>query len=91
MKPLSWTFVYARRSQPIAAFVDRALAEAYSGKAPELGETLVTRTLIIGAGGKAIQLLRDIVSNDNSPEGDQKLILAIEEARKLLKIIPEKD
>jgi hypothetical protein len=86
MKALQWHFVYTRDSKPLAAFCDYALAEAYCIKSPEQGETIVARSLIIAGESKAIRLLRDIVANDYSQVGDERMMAAIDEARKLLKI-----
>jgi hypothetical protein len=86
MKALTWSVVYARDNKPLAAFCDFALAEAYSAKAPELGETIVSRSIILGGDSSAIRLLRDIVSNDYTVEGDRRMSKAIAEARELLKI-----
>lgn len=93
MKALFWSVVYTRDSQPLAAFCDLALAEAYVLKEPAARETIINRSIAIGGEsvlsvrlGVCERLLRDIVSNDFSVEGDTRMMRAIEEARKLLKV-----
>lgn len=84
MNLLKWSFVYTRDSKPVAAFVDRCLAEAYAAGQPELGEQIVNRTILIGGLAKPLQLLRDMVTNDSSRRGDLRLFRAIAEGREFL-------
>lgn len=89
MTLLKWSFVYGRDNKPLAAFVDRALAEGYTASHRELGEQIVNRTILLGGDAKPLRLLRDLVTNDTSRRGDNRTQRAIEEGRVLLGLARE--